>query len=84
VKNVIGGRPADRTRHPAQPVELLLQRQQAFGYTGISASDGSMAALGEEALGSMGTDRRWRCSASDPSYFSTALKRFAQVTESPI
>ncbi|MEG6507536.1 glutamate synthase large subunit [Methyloligella sp. 2.7D] len=65
----------------------LLDRQQAFGYTqeAIKALMAPMAEVGQEAVGSMGTDTPISALSSKPkllhSYFQ---QNFAQVTNPPI
>jgi glutamate synthase (NADPH/NADH) large chain len=65
----------------------LLDRQQAFGYTqeDISILMTPMAAAGEEASGSMGTDTPISALSSKPKPLFTYFKQnFAQVTNPPI
>ncbi|UTD26345.1 glutamate synthase large subunit [Bradyrhizobium sp. WD16] len=65
----------------------LLDRQQAFGYTqeDINFLLSPMAALGEEATGSMGTDTPISALSSKPKQLFTYFKQnFAQVTNPPI
>ncbi len=65
----------------------LLDRQQAFGYTqeDISILMSPMAAMGEEATGSMGTDTPLSALSDRPKPLFTYFKQnFAQVTNPPI
>ncbi|MBX9710840.1 MAG: glutamate synthase subunit alpha, partial [Xanthobacteraceae bacterium] len=65
----------------------LLDRQQAFGYTqeDITILMSPMAAMGEEATGSMGTDTPLSALSDKPKPLFTYFKQnFAQVTNPPI
>jgi len=65
----------------------LLDRQQAFGYTqeDLAVLMSPMAALGEEAIGSMGTDTPLSALSDKPKPLFTYFKQnFAQVTNPPI
>jgi glutamate synthase (NADPH/NADH) large chain len=65
----------------------LLDRQQAFGYTqeDLRVLMTPMAALGEEAVGSMGNDAPISALSSKPKLLFTYFKQnFAQVTNPPI
>ena len=65
----------------------LLDRQQAFGYTqeDLKLLMSPMAALGEEAVGSMGTDTPISALSDRPKPLFTYFKQnFAQVTNPPI
>jgi glutamate synthase (ferredoxin) len=67
--------------------ETVLQRQQAFGYTheDLKILMAPMARVGEEALGSMGTDTPLAVlSDRSPSLFSYFKQLFAQVTNPPL
>ncbi len=63
--------------------ESLLDRQQAFGYTqeDLKLLMAPMAVTGQEAVGSMGTDTRWRRCLRSRSCSTPYFKQnFAQVT----
>ena len=65
----------------------LLDRQQAFGYTqeDFKLLMSPMAAMGEEAVGSMGTDTPISALSDKPKLLFTYFKQnFAQVTNPPI
>ncbi|MGI9407014.1 MAG: glutamate synthase central domain-containing protein, partial [Hyphomicrobiaceae bacterium] len=65
----------------------LLDRQQAFGYTQESLKFlmAPMAHVGQEAVGSMGTDTPISALSSKPKLLHTYFKQnFAQVTNPPI
>src|SRR4051812_35600719 len=65
----------------------LLDRQQAFGYTqeDLRILMSPMATLGEEAIGSMGTDTPISALSDRPKLLFTYFKQnFAQVTNPPI
>ncbi len=65
----------------------LLDRQQAFGYTQESLKFlmAPMAHVGQEALGSMGTDTPISALSTKPKLLHTYFKQnFAQVTNPPI
>ena len=65
----------------------LLDRQQAFGYTQESLKFlmSPMAYVGQEAVGSMGTDTPISALSSKPKLLHTYFKQnFAQVTNPPI
>ncbi|MBV8829021.1 MAG: glutamate synthase large subunit [Acidobacteriaceae bacterium] len=72
-----------------QPVdhETVLMRQRCFGYSDedVRTLIAPMAANGEEALGSMGTDTPLACLSDKPqSLFNYFKQLFAQVTNPPI
>ena len=70
-----------------RPNVPLLDRQQAFGYTQESLKFllAPMAQVGEEAIGSMGTDTPLSALSSRPKLLHTYFKQnFAQVTNPPI
>ncbi len=72
-----------------QPVdhETVLMRQRCFGYTDedVRTLIAPMAANGEEAIGSMGTDTPLACLSDKPqSLFNYFKQLFAQVTNPPI
>lgn len=72
---------------PPQPNVPLLKRQQAFGYTqeDIRTLMTPMAATGQEAIGSMGTDTPIAVlSDKSKSLFNYFQQNFAQVTNPPI
>jgi glutamate synthase domain-containing protein 2/glutamate synthase domain-containing protein 3 len=72
--------------HPPDP-ETLLRRQRAFGYTDedLKMILAPMAAAGEEAIGSMGTDTPLACLSDRPQPLFNYFKQlFAQVTNPPI
>jgi glutamate synthase (NADPH) large chain len=67
--------------------ETILMRQRAFGYTDedIRVLMTPMAANGEEAVGSMGTDTPLACLSDKPQPLFNYFKQlFAQVTNPPI
>ena len=73
--------------NPPQPNVPLLKRQQAFGYTqeDIKTLMTPMAATGQEAIGSMGTDTPIAVlSDKSKSLFNYFQQNFAQVTNPPI
>ncbi len=73
--------------NPPQPNVPLLKRQQAFGYTqeDVKTLMAPMAATGQEAIGSMGTDTPIAVlSDQSKSLFSYFQQNFAQVTNPPI
>jgi glutamate synthase (ferredoxin) len=79
--------PARRARRLHEPHHTVLQRQQAFGYTfeDLRIIMAPMARDGVEAVGSMGTTRRWPCCPSKPQLLYNYFKQlFAQVTNPPI
>ncbi|MGE4127746.1 MAG: glutamate synthase central domain-containing protein, partial [Hyphomicrobiaceae bacterium] len=72
---------------PAHGNARLLDLQQAFGYTQESVKFlmTPMAATGQEAVGSMGTDTPISALSSKPKLLHTYFKQnFAQVTNPPI
>ena len=72
---------------PAPDHETLLHRQQAFGYTleDLKYILGPMAANGEEAVGSMGTDTPLAVLSDRPQPLYNYFKQlFAQVTNPPL
>ena len=74
------------SRSPAHQCQLL-DRQQAFGYTQESLKFlmAPMAHVGQEAIGSMGTDTPISALSSKPKLLHTYFKQnFAQVTNPPI
>ncbi|MDX5594709.1 glutamate synthase large subunit [Pseudovibrio sp. SPO723] len=78
--------PAVRERAPVAG-ETLLDRQQAFGYTqeDIKLLMQPMATVGQEALGSMGTDTPVSVLSDKSKLLYTYFKQnFAQVTNPPI
>ena len=67
--------------------ESLLDRQQAFGYTqeDLKFLLAPMATIGQEAIGSMGTDTPLSVLSDRPKLLYTYFKQnFAQVTNPPI
>ena len=65
----------------------MLRRQQAFGYTheDLRVLLAPMAAQGEEALGSMGTDTSLAVLSNRPRLLYDYFKQlFAQVTNPPL
>jgi glutamate synthase (NADPH/NADH) large chain len=78
--------PAVRGRAPVA-AESLLDRQQAFGYSqeDIKLLMQPMATIGQEAIGSMGTDTPISALSDKPKLLYTYFKQnFAQVTNPPI
>jgi glutamate synthase domain-containing protein 2/glutamate synthase domain-containing protein 1/glutamate synthase domain-containing protein 3 len=78
--------PADDVRPPRTNVSLL-DRQQAFGYTqeALKLLIAPMAEIGQEAVGSMGTDTPISALSDRPKLLHTYFKQnFAQVTNPPI
>src|ERR1700677_2709798 len=78
--------PEPARTHPPNP-ETLLRRQRAFGYTDedLKMILGPMASLGEEPIGSMGTDTPLACLSDRPQPLFNYFKQlFAQVTNPPI
>src|SRR3984957_18455140 len=78
--------PQPSRTHPPDP-ETLLRRQRAFGYTDedLKMILAPMAAAGEEAVGSMGTDTPLACLSDRPQTLFNYFKQlFAQVTNPPI
>ncbi len=72
---------------PGRPNLSLLDRQQAFGYSqeDLAVLMAPMAATGEEAAGSMGTDTPLSAlSSKSKSLFTYFKQNFAQVTNPPI
>jgi glutamate synthase (NADPH/NADH) large chain len=72
--------------HPTD-FESILQRQRAFGYTDeeLRMMLGSMAAQGQEPVGSMGVDIPLACLSDKPqSLFNYFKQLFAQVTNPAI
>lgn len=72
---------------PARTNIPLLDRQQAFGYTqeSIKFLMAPMAHVGQEAIGSMGTDTPISALSNKPKLLHTYFKQnFAQVTNPPI
>jgi glutamate synthase (NADPH/NADH) large chain len=72
---------------PPQPNVPLLKRQQAFGYTqeDVKTLMAPMAATGQEAIGSMGTDTPIAVLSDKPKLLYGYFKQnFAQVTNPPI
>ncbi|MEM8813611.1 MAG: glutamate synthase large subunit, partial [Pseudomonadota bacterium] len=71
----------------ARAIEPLLDRQQAFGYTqeDLKLLMAPMATVGQEAVGSMGTDTPISALSDKPKPLYTYFKQnFAQVTNPPI
>jgi glutamate synthase (NADPH) large chain len=67
--------------------ETILRRQRAFGYTeeDVRMLMTPMAAVGEEAIGSMGVDTPLACLSDKPQTLFNYFKQlFAQVTNPPI
>jgi glutamate synthase domain-containing protein 2/glutamate synthase domain-containing protein 1/glutamate synthase domain-containing protein 3 len=82
----IGQLPEPSRTHPPDP-ETLLRRQRAFGYTDedLRMILAPMASLGEEPVGSMGTDVPLAClSDRAQPLFNYFKQLFAQVTNPPI
>jgi glutamate synthase (NADPH) large chain len=78
--------PEPSRTHPPDP-ETLLRRQRAFGYTDedLRMILAPMASLGEEPIGSMGTDTPLACLSNRPQpLFNYFKQQFAQVTNPPI
>jgi glutamate synthase (NADPH/NADH) large chain len=78
---------ADDLQQEPQPIESLLDRQQAFGYTqeDLKFLMAPMAANGEEAIGSMGNDSPLAVlSDKNKSLYNYFKQLFAQVTNPPI
>ena len=70
-----------------ESASLLLDRQQAFGYTqeDLKLLMVPMATTGQEAIGSMGTDTPISALSAKPKLLYTYFKQlFAQVTNPPI
>ena len=83
---VLEDMPAVRGRAPVA-AESLLDRQQAFGYSqeDIKLLMQPMATIGQEAIGSMGTDTPISALSDKPKLLYTYFKQnFAQVTNPPI
>ncbi|MBO0346984.1 glutamate synthase large subunit [Roseibium sp. CAU 1637] len=83
---VLEDMPAVRDRAPIAG-ESLLDRQQAFGYTqeDIKLLMQPMATIGQEAIGSMGTDTPVSVLSDKSKLLYTYFKQnFAQVTNPPI
>nr|WP_244300912.1 glutamate synthase large subunit [Roseibium hamelinense] len=83
---VLEDMPAVRGRAPVAG-ETLLDRQQAFGYTqeDIKLLMQPMATIGQEAIGSMGTDTPISALSDKSKPLYTYFKQnFAQVTNPPI
>ena len=75
------------TRVQGSDHATVLIRQRCFGYTDedIRMLISPMASLGEEAIGSMGTDTPLACLSDKPqSLFNYFKQLFAQVTNPPI
>jgi len=82
----VGNLPQVNNEPPRTNVSLL-DRQQAFGYTEESLKFlmAPMAHVGQEAIGSMGTDTPISALSSRPKLLHTYFKQnFAQVTNPPI
>ena len=78
--------PEPSRTHPPDP-ETLLRRQRAFGYTDedLKMILAPMASVGEEPVGSMGTDTPLACLSDRPQPLFNYFKQlFAQVTNPPI
>ncbi|HET9788333.1 MAG TPA: glutamate synthase central domain-containing protein, partial [Pyrinomonadaceae bacterium] len=72
---------------PVQHSSMLLQQQQAFGYTSeeLKLLITPMGAHGEEAVGSMGTDTPLAVLSERPQLLYNYFKQlFAQVTNPPV
>jgi glutamate synthase domain-containing protein 2/glutamate synthase domain-containing protein 1/glutamate synthase domain-containing protein 3 len=72
---------------PQADHETLLTRQHAFGYTveDLKLLVTPMAAAGQEAIGSMGTDTPLACLSDKPQLLYAYFKQlFAQVTNPPL
>ncbi|MBS1709782.1 MAG: glutamate synthase large subunit [Armatimonadetes bacterium] len=85
-QRTLGQMPEPETVHGADP-ESLLWRQRLFGYTQehIKTILTPMAKLGEEPIGSMGSDIPLACLSDRPQLlFSYFRQLFAQVTNPPI
>jgi glutamate synthase (NADPH/NADH) large chain len=82
------GRAAHRRRaHGARTADVLLDAQQAFGYTqeDIKFLLTPMVLTGQEAIGSMGADNPPSVLSARSKHLSTYFKQnFAQVTNPPI
>ena len=77
----------ETTEAPPRTNIPLLDRQQAFGYTQESLKFlmAPMAHIGQEAVGSMGTDTPISALSNKPKLLHTYFKQnFAQVTNPPI
>ncbi len=77
----------DAAYRPQAAMSPLLNRQQAFGYTheDVKMLMAPMAATGQEAVGSMGTDTPISALSSKSKLLYTYFKQnFAQVTNPPI
>jgi glutamate synthase (NADPH/NADH) large chain len=84
---VLEDMPDAPARTPGRPNLSLLDRQQAFGYSqeDLAVLMAPMAATGEEAAGSMGTDTPLSAlSSKSKSLFTYFKQNFAQVTNPPI
>ncbi len=82
----VGDLPSVKPKRPRTNVPLL-DRQQAFGYTQESLKFlmTPMAHMGQEAIGSMGTDTPLSALSNRPKLLHTYFKQnFAQVTNPPI
>src|SRR5208283_5522362 len=78
--------PEPPREYGTEPGTLLL-RQRAFGYTDedLKMILAPMASVGEEPIGSMGTDTPLACLSDKPqSLFNYFKQLFAQVTNPPI
>jgi glutamate synthase (NADPH) large chain len=78
--------PEPSRTHPPDN-ETLLRRQRAFGYTDedLKMILAPMASVGEEPIGSMGTDTPLACLSDRPQPLFNYFKQlFAQVTNPPI
>ena len=72
---------------PAEPPEVLLAKQHAFGYTEeeLKMVIAPMASRGQEAVGSMGNDAALAVLSDRPQLLFAYFKQlFAQVTNPPI
>jgi glutamate synthase domain-containing protein 2/glutamate synthase domain-containing protein 3 len=77
----------DAARLPEPDHQTVLRRQQAFGYTDedLRFLLAPMAQLGEEAVGSMGTDTALAVLSNKPRLLFDYFKQlFAQVTNPPL
>jgi glutamate synthase (NADPH) large chain len=78
---------SDKTRNLHLASSNLLQLQHAFGYTNedLRMLMFPMAATGQEAIGSMGTDTPLACLSDKPQLLFNYFKQlFAQVTNPPL
>jgi glutamate synthase (NADPH) large chain len=79
--------PAAQPMHNPQTQASLITRQRAFGYTSedLKMLIAPMAVVGEEAIGSMGTDTPLACLSDRPQLLYSYFRQlFAQVTNPPL